>query len=785
MQHQDGLDCPSIEPKEPSVDGGSSLFPFPKDKRVITVAYRLPEEDQPTGQSILNDNFGTRNGGVISAVAALKKQGVQTVWVGHPALLGDVTDVSEREKIKEKMYERSQFVPVFIPQEIASSHFGDFCKGVIWPLFHYYEQHRPDSQQSSASWNGYNTVNQLFAETVASIYQEGDLIFIQDYHLMLLPSLLRKLLPNAKIGFFLHIPWPSSELYRSLPVRNQIIQGLVGADLIGFQAYAYVRHFVSACTRLLGLNITDQGVETKGGHVVKLEVFPAGIDPSICLRTLESESAQARKEELKKAFEGKKILVSRDRLEYTKGIPRKLKAFEAFLEAYPAWKGKVILYQECRPNTEVIKGKPYAELTEEVDKLVGSINGKFGTISYTPVHYLSKNLKWEDSCVLFALADGALVTPLRDGLNTTSHEFVVCQQQKMSPIILSEFAGSAHCLSGAVLVNPFDQKEIVKAICKALEMSEEQKKVRHRHNFDYVLSHDALYWITSFLKVLIQRETANETQMSMVSEPVSVSKVVEAYKKSKRRLLLLDYDGTLTPLVRLPQDAKPSDKLKEMLSLLSHHKHTDTYVVSGRDRSSLNAWLGHLPIGLSCEHGAFFRQCSKDKSSKPWQDISSELNLSWKDTIRGVFDDYSDRVPGSFVEVKEINLTWHYRNADPDFGDYMKNELVLHLNNLPGLPIDILSGKKAVEVRPQGVNKGSIVRRCLSEKEDPDDSPYDFVLCIGDDKTDEDMFEELLKHTDIPEVHSIIVEHKPSLAQYCLESQAQVNDLVQALATCE
>jgi len=515
-----------------------------KESRVICVGYRLPKRDLTTFQEKATKSLSAER---------------EVIWVGY-------NGTSSPSEFPGEPYQTENVVPVYIETEMAKSHFGGFCKGVIWPLFHYYE----DVQEhfSSENWKSYQMVNQLFAEAVISAYRDEDDIFIQDYHLMLLPALLRKKLPQAKIGFFLHIPWPSSELYRSLPVRNEILLGLLAADIIGFQTYPYGRHFFSACTRLLGFYSDDRGVRTPNGHVARVEVDPVGINPRECADTLAKGDVQERIEQLRKLFEGKKIIVSRDRVEYTKGIPCKLRAFEAFLEAHPEWREKVVLFQECRPNTEVDRASNL-ELTTEIERLVGSINGKFGSINYTPVHYLCQQLKWEETCALFSVADGALITPLRDGMNLTSHEFISCQKDKMSPLILSEFAGSAQSLSGAVLVNPWDQKQMVKSIYKILTMPDDQKRIRHKHNYDYVVSHDSHYWITSFLKSLSKAVEHSDPEMTKKTKLADLNEIAEVFKQCKKRILLLDYDGTLTPIVKQPRDAVPTKDLLSVLKTLS------------------------------------------------------------------------------------------------------------------------------------------------------------------------------------------------------------------------
>eukprot|EP01119_Soliformovum_irregulare_P017627 TRINITY_DN5266_c0_g1_i1.p1 TRINITY_DN5266_c0_g1~~TRINITY_DN5266_c0_g1_i1.p1 ORF type:complete len:754 (+),score=270.25 TRINITY_DN5266_c0_g1_i1:33-2294(+) len=742
----------------------------PKKRRAIVAGYRLFSENQTKVASVFGHNEGTsiQNSAVAySWMAATRSQGdLSFVWVG----CGENKPTTPHGENKE-------VVNIHIESEELKTHFVGFCKGVIWPLFHYYEKHSV-TDFSETHWQGYQAVNQLFADEIIKEYQEGDLIFIQDYHLMLVPAMIRKQLPNCMLGFFLHIPWPSSELYRSLPIRKELLLGLLDSDLIAFQTYAYARHFASACTRLLGLSLEEMNLKNPKGTWVRLECVPVGIDPETCREAIRDPATQASIKKFQDAFEGKKIIISRDRLEYIKGIPLKFKAFEEFLVTYPEYQGKVVLVQECRPNSEVLNEKAYYELVEEIEQLVGSINGRFGTISYTPIHYLSHNLKSEDTCALFCAADVAMITPLRDGMNVTTHEFTICQDgTKMGPIILSEFAGSAHCLSGALLVNPWDQREVIKTLKKALEMSEEQKKVRHKHNYDYVVSHDAVYWIDSFLKILETAASKKDSDSTVSAVDAPTDEIVESYRSAKQRLFLLDYDGTLTPIAKVPKDAIPKDNLLKIVSELAKDPKNIIYVISGRDRETLAGWFKGVPIGFSCEHGCFFKHYPGAENIDKWEDVGSELDLSWKNVVQGILDDYADRVPGSFVESKEICLTWHYRNSDEEFAENQKNELVLHLQSLAGLPIDILLGKKAVEARPQGIHKGSVVKRILSQS----GFEPDFVLCMGDDTTDEDMFTELRDHPPSQGKYSITVGKKPTSAQYFFENQSQVPQLLEQL----
>eukprot|EP01117_Protostelium_nocturnum_P008256 TRINITY_DN2948_c0_g1_i2.p1 TRINITY_DN2948_c0_g1~~TRINITY_DN2948_c0_g1_i2.p1 ORF type:complete len:471 (+),score=170.10 TRINITY_DN2948_c0_g1_i2:616-2028(+) len=464
-----------------------------------------------------------------------------------------------------------------------------------------------------------------------------------------------------------------------------------------------------------------------------------------------------------------------DRIEYTEGIPHKLRAFERFLTNFPEWTGKVQLTLCCSGNAAIIAEKSYQQLQEEIEHQVGAINGKFGTVTWNPVNYLNKPLADEELYAIFGAADAGLWTPLRDGMNLTCHEFVCSQQELKSPLIMSEFAGSAQCLSGMILVNPWDDKRVAKAILKALQMSEDQKKVRFKHCYDYVKTNNSAFWINSFLNELKTVMKARPQTDTMIPPKADVEKITEIFGKSQKRLILLDYDGTLSALCSSPEQAAPTAQLLALLTKLAEKDNTFIYVISGRDRTSLGDWLGHLNIGMSCEHGLFFRPFQRGSIAE-WQDIIQTLDVNWQTDIKAIFRDFTDRTPGSMIESKEVNLTWHYRNADPDFGEYQKNELLMHLQDLPGMPIDILPGKKAVEVRPQGINKGSVVRRILGMHPETD-----FVICMGDDKTDEDMFVEVDK-SEFENHYTIMVEKKVTNANFYIDEQKDVLTFLQMFA---
>jgi len=718
------------------------------------------------------------NQSVASAVRALRKGGRNVITVGACGGSTKNIPLSVQEKIQEEMMRENNSFPIFLEEEISRLHFEGFSKGVLWPLFHYYGKMTFDN----TAWKGYQKVNELFGEAIATIYKPGDCIFIQDYHLFLLPGYLRRKIGENRgmsIGFFLHIPWPSSELYRALPVRETLLSEVLEADMIGFQGYAYARHFVSCCTRILGVSVNDKGVEVQKAQsrrFVKVEVIPIGVDSSEIEEENRDPEVIGMIEELSKTFAGKTLIVSRDRTEYINGIPQKLKAFEQFLTDYPQYRGKVVLFQNCLPDLELLETPTYSQLVEQIETLVGAINGKYSSIGYCPIYYTNRKLQKKEEKAIFSLADLALITPLRDGMNTVSFEYILSQNVKKSPLVLSEFAGAAQCLSGAVLVNPFDQKKLSQNIFTALNMSSTTRNLRYKHNVDYVTIHSSLYWISNCLKELSEGNSNISGERLRISK-VNLDLLHESFRASRKRVFLIDYDGTLTPIRKFPHLAVPSRETQELLTKLGKDERNRIYVITGRDRHFMQVNLGKLPIGFSCEHGCLFRHSPREGEEESWIDIRQELDTSWKEVVKDIFNDYADRTPGSFVEEKEINVTWHYRNADPEFGEYQKNELVLHLQGLPSLPIDILMGKKAVEVRPQGINKGSAVKMIMNREADAD-----WILCMGDDTTDEDMFEEITKMEALNRsIFTVMVEKKPSSAAYYLTDQEKVLSLLQKL----
>lgn len=491
-------DMPSFEePQEPK-------------GRLIIVANRLPitVERREDGSYKLKPSAG----GLVSGLSGMMKS-TEFQWYGWPGL--DVPP-EEMDEVRRRCKEEHKAIPVFMSEELSDLHYNGFSNSILWPLFHY---HPGDITFDENEWDGYTEANRLFAQTIAADLQDNDLVWVQDYHLMLLPAMLREEIEakevrpkNVKLGFFLHTPFPSSEIYRILPVREQILEGVLHSDLIGFHTYDYARHFLSSCARILNLSTTPNGVTYQGKHVT-VGAFPIGIDPDKFSQGLQESDVIKRIESLKRSFNGVKVIVGVDRLDYIKGVPQKLHALEVFLTEHPEWIGKVVLVQVAVPSRGEVE--EYQNLRATVNELVGRINGKFGTIEFTPIHFLHKSVSFNELIALYAVSDVCCVSSTRDGMNLVSYEYIACQEQRHGVLILSEFAGAAQSLNGSIVVNPWNTEDLANSICDSVTMSEEQKSINYAKLIKYVRKYTSAWWGESFVTELTRISVTAERKLKV------------------------------------------------------------------------------------------------------------------------------------------------------------------------------------------------------------------------------------------------------------------------------
>ncbi|KAG0224637.1 threalose-6-phosphate phosphatase [Actinomortierella wolfii] len=690
----------------------------------------------PDGDLILETRRG--HSALYSGIKSLEKdlETIQIGWVGELAdqdgyvVPSKCLTESHKAAIKQKLWEKEKVVPIFLEDARAAGHYEGYCKSVLWPLFHYLLwDEATDGRIEKKNWDDYVFVNQRFTDAIIEQYQPGDIVWIHDYHLLLVPHMLRQKLPSAAIGVFIHAPFPSSEIFRCLPKRVEVLNGLLGANQIGFQTYSYARHFISCCTRVNGYESTPRGVDAQGS-TVWVGTFPIGIDAERVERQRKAPGVLPKMKAIRETYAGKRIIVGRDKLDLVKGVQQKLLAFEKFLKDYPEMQGQVVLIQVTSP--------PLVEnpkLEAKIAELVAHINGTYGSLNFTPVHHYHQHIDRDEYYALLSVADIGLITSVRDGMNTTSLEYIMCQSEHHGPLILSEFTGTAGSLGGALMVNPWDYQGVAKVIYDALNLSEEDKKTRHSQLLKHVLAHTAQFWAKNFISELILN--VGTWDQSTPTPYLDLNIITEKYHNAKKRLLMFDYDGTLTPIRKTPGAAVPQEHMLKALTALAADPKNIVWVISGRDQKVLEEWLGSVEnLGFSAEHGSFMRQ----PGTKKWTNLTESLDMSWKNDVIEIFTYYTERTQGSFIEHKRSSLTWHYRMADPEFGAFQAKECQNHLENavLSKLPVEILVGKKNLEVRPTIVNKGEIVKRLLAQHPD-----VEFVLCAGDDKTDEDMFRAL------------------------------------------
>ena len=721
--------------------------------RLLIVSNRLPVTvHRRKGQL----QFEQSAGGLATGLSSFYRA-YDALWIGWPGIERKST-VGDRDEIKEKLLAENCY-PVFLSQREVDEYYNKFCSATIWPLFHYFPQYASYSQ---AAWQAYEHANRTFCDAIVDVWQQGDTIWVHDFQLMLLPRMLRNRLQDPTIGFFLHIPFPSVELFRLLPWRTELIEGMMGADLVGFHTWDYAGHFLASVRFLLG-HESWMGRIPVGDRVTKVDVFPMGIDYARFATAANSPEVEKEVDELEKTFSGHRVVLSVDRLDYTKGILQRLQAFSLFLDRNPQYHRKIKFVLVVVPSRTMVAR--YAHLKRQIDELVGAINGKHGVVGWTPITYTYRSVPFQSLVALYRQADLALVTPLRDGMNLVAKEYLASRTDGRGVLILSETAGAAKELGDALTINVNNEEDLVAALEGALAMSDAEQGERLRVMQRRLRRYDVRRWAQDFLDTLTATSESQEELRTRTLGTQVRRKLVKSFQQATRRLLLLDYDGTLAPFASSPSKAVPSQEVMELLSELSSDAGTDVVLVSGRDRTSLDGWFGHLPVGIVAEHGAWL----KSKGSGEWE-MLEPLTAEWKDEVRPIFELYADRTPGSFVEEKDFSLVFQYRRSDSRLGELRARELVSHLEGLTtNLNLQVLEGSKVVEVKNSGVNKGQAALRWLSED-------IDFVLAVGDDWTDEDTFRVLPK-----EAWTIKVGFGSTAAHYNIGSPGKVVALLMEL----
>ncbi|MFN7142633.1 MAG: bifunctional alpha,alpha-trehalose-phosphate synthase (UDP-forming)/trehalose-phosphatase [Myxococcota bacterium] len=687
--------------------------------RLLLVSNRLPiTVRSDRGQLAISRSSGGLATGLKGVHAS-----PDSLWIGWP---GDTTRLPDpqRAELAEKLAAmRVQPVPLS-PAEVAAYYDG-FSNGVLWPLFHYLLDRVP---LEAASWDAYVRVNERFADVVAESARPGDIAWVHDYQLCLVPAMLRKRVPGLRIGFFLHIPWPAAEVFRTLAWRRPILEGLIGADVVGFHTASYRRHFADSAALVLGHRMERAARPEQvqhlrvGGRSVRLVVAPMGVDVASIERMATSPAVAREVAELKQP--DTRLLLGIDRLDYTKGIPRRLLAFERLLEKNPALRGKVRLLQVAVPSREKVDA--YQRIRRHVEETVGRINGLYTEGSIVPIHYVYRNLTEEQVIAHYRAADVMLVTPLRDGMNLVAKEFVASRDDLDGVLVLSELAGAASELGAALQVNPYDIQEVAGALAHALSMPEAERRLRMHTLREQVRAGDVQTWARTFLKHLQAPATRAEEE-----PPTRLDDALQGFLAAPRRLLLLDYDGTLVPFAARPGLAAPDPALLSLLRRLAATPGNEIHLVSGRRRADLQRWFGDMDLGLHAEHGLWSRWPRR----QGWQMRPLPL-ADWKAAVRPGLEAWVERLPGALIEEKTASLAFHYRETDlAEPPPELRHELEEHAR---WLPVEVIPGARVLELRARGTNKGVIVE-ALRERGELEGA----ILALGDDTTDVDLFSAL------------------------------------------
>ncbi|MBC2846822.1 bifunctional alpha,alpha-trehalose-phosphate synthase (UDP-forming)/trehalose-phosphatase [Winogradskyella flava] len=725
--------------------------------KTIIVSNRLPLQVSIQENSL---EISPSVGGLATGMKSVHSEG-KGIWVGWSGIPENELSPELSQKVQQEI-RKEKCVSVPLDNQDIEEYYEGFSNRALWPLFHYFMEYTNFEQQE---WEAYKRVNEKFAKVVIDNLDDGDTVWVHDYQLLLLPQLIKDQKPNTTIGFFLHIPFPSYEIFRTFPWRQEILKGMLGSDLLGFHTYDYERHFLSSIKRILRLDVNFNEINYHD-RMIKVDSFPMGIDyDKYRNAALKHHSDSLEKSDLRKRLEehmieDKKLILSIDRMDYTKGIPTRIKAFEFFLDTYPEYKEKVRLVMLAVPSRSNVP--QYQKLKRETDELVGRINGKFATVSWTPIWYFYRSLPFEDLIDLYISSDVALITPIRDGMNLVAKEYVATRTQGNGVLVLSEMAGASKEMNEALLINPNSYEDFALNLKRALTMPLKEQETRMKFLQKRLKRYDVEKWANEFFKSLEETKQVRNTTITKKLAGDYEKDLIRDFQSKEKKLLLLDYDGTLVGFKDNPQDAAPDEALFQLLDQLQEK--ATLVLISGRDRDTFERWFGNKPYNLVTDHGVWLYQ------NKEWTALE-RLRTDWMQSIRPILETFRDSTPGTFIETKKYSLAWHYRTADPELAKIRTMELNTVLTSMvANNGLSILQGKKVIEIKSSNVNKGRVISRLLTQEN------YDSITVIGDDWTDEYMFEEAPEHA-----YTIKVGFTKTKAKYQIKDPEQVRELLQKL----
>ena len=732
-------------------------------RRTIIVSNRLPIKISNLDKSF---EFSSTSGGLATGMKSIHKKN-NFLWIGWPGI--DKKSLGDNLNKAEKLLLKKNYIPVFLRKKEINDFYYGISNEALWPLFHYFIEF---SKFNKSHWASYVNVNEKFADCVIKYAKKGDIVWVHDYQLLLCPKIIKTKRPDLTVGFFLHIPFPSFEIFRIFPWREKLLEGILGSDLIGFHTYDYVRHFLSSVKRILRYDVIFNKIKV-GSREVLVDTFPMGIDYAKYNDAAREKYKQKKSEmselsiqlkDHKKTSNDSKLILSIDRLDYTKGVINRIKAFEIFLTNNPEYRNKVRLIMLTVPSRSDVSD--YVKLKKQTDEIVGRVNGKFASVNWTPIWYYYRSMSFDELIDLYTISDIAMITPVRDGMNLVAKEFVATRVKGDGVLILSEMAGASKELYESLTVNPFDLNKMSDAILKAINMPKKEQIERNSSMQERLSRYTVNYWANDFMQNLISRAKSNQNSVTNNFNFLEKDKLIEKLKISNKKLIILDYDGTLVDFKDKPELALPNDNLIDILNNLTKIRGLDIAIVSGRDKLFLEDNLGKLNISIIAEHGHFYKKKSKD-----WTNLG-KIDKVFLSDIYAVFQSFSDRTPGTFTEKKESGLVWHFRKTDPELASERVVEIETVLNSLLTDQFQILNLDKAIEVTSRKFDKGSAVNELIKNKK------YDHIVCIGDDVTDENMFKTLNESST-----TIKVGIKNTLAKFFIDDTKSVVNLLDEIYT--
>ncbi|WP_156309154.1 bifunctional alpha,alpha-trehalose-phosphate synthase (UDP-forming)/trehalose-phosphatase [Sphingobacterium endophyticum] len=715
----------------------------------LIISNRLPVKIERKKNKL---KFTPSEGGLATGLGSFYKEN-GSWWIGWP---GIIPKNEEEALIIQQELKKLNLIPVFLTEKEIKGYYEGFSNAILWPLCHY----RPSYVELKQDyWLSYVEVNKKFAEAIIPLIQTQTRIWVHDYQLMMVPKFIREEKPECSIGYFHHIPFPPIELFKMLPWRDELLLGLLGADLIGFHTYENVDNFLDSCAGVLNSQVNINYLKIKGRKVLA-DVFPMGIDYEKYKLQATSQDSREFSKHLKTLYQGQKIILSVDRLDYSKGILQRLESFEILLKNHPELSGNIVLYMLIVPSRDQVN--QYKKLRNEIDRKVGNINSVYGKPGWQPIAYFYDSLPFHMLSALYAAADVCWVTSLYDGMNLVSKEYIASKQDSTGVLVISEFAGASKELSDALVINPYAVHRTSRTLYEALTMSLEEQEERLKASQEIVSKFTVHHWVNLFMQRLNEIKNEQKHELARKVREKVEKDIKVNYKNSHNRLILLDYDGTLVGFNKNADKASPTEEVYHVLDKLYQDPNNNVIIISGRKYDNLDRWFSDKSYYLIAEHGIW-----SNFPNRNWHLVPG-LSNNWKKDVHQILERYTDRTAGSSIEEKSHSLAWHYRKVDKAFGIRQAQELLQELRHLNQvLDLQIINGDQVIEIKNKLVNKGKAAIDLVNEI-----NP-DFILCIGDDATDEDMFIALP-----PQSITIKVGDKQSHAKYYVENHKEVLHLL-------